>query len=411
MDGAHDDEVLAALELDDSWQVQRTLAQSAQGSTELVTSVSDTSAHLYVRKRIALPLADIQVWEALSHIDHPRLPHIHTIYQLPDELVIIYDWIPGTSLAELIAQQAPLPAQTALTYTSQLAQALEVLHAAHIIHRDITPANIIISWDGAHLSDLGIARIHTAEKLHDTRPLGTPDFAAPEQFGFAPTDARSDVYSLGRVLTYMLTSHPVANKSDLSPALSELISHAVAFDRKDRFQTMEEFQQALTPLLNSTSTDNQPAPTTTSSPVPASSQHTTRAASWPGGPSTYKRWPARMGSPHGLWVSLNTLSVLQALLVCIWEFVCLVISVLFIGVGISYFSYSISFESLGSFIISSSIGAFIASTFATELPCAILGIGVWHNTSSRITRILARVILDGLALFVCAAFGSAIAGL
>jgi serine/threonine protein kinase len=86
--------------------------------------------------------------------------------------------------------------------TNQICQALQVLHAHHILHRDIKPGNIILREDGSvKLIDFGAARLATAqEKGHDTLIMGTPGFAPPEQFGFAPTDVRSDLYALGMTM-------------------------------------------------------------------------------------------------------------------------------------------------------------------------------------------------------------------
>lgn len=83
--------------------------------------------------------------------------------------------------------------------------ALDCLHAENIIHRDIKPQNIVLSNDGViKIIDLGISRVVKNEKCQDTNILGTVGFAAPEQFGFGQSDSRTDIYSLGVLMNYLL---------------------------------------------------------------------------------------------------------------------------------------------------------------------------------------------------------------
>ncbi|HJA28882.1 MAG TPA: serine/threonine protein kinase, partial [Candidatus Olsenella pullicola] len=140
---------------------------------------------------------------------------------------------------------------------AQLCEAVAALHAHGIIHRDISPTNVIVAADGAHLIDLGIARFRAEGATHDTTQLGTPGFAAPEQHGFAQTDARTDVYSLGRVLGYLLTGvrpempdaaeyeQALADEKIVSPQMRAVVERASAFEPSARYQSAAELARAL----------------------------------------------------------------------------------------------------------------------------------------------------------------------
>ena len=191
-----------AMSIDDMYHVERVIARGKGGVTELVTV---EGAGPFVRKKMTRGLVRRGVWSALLDCDCPRLPHIENIYQMPDEFVVVYDFIPGKSLRELVAERGRLPESEVISLGLDLCEAAGAVHELGIIHRDITPKNVVVSGDGAHLIDFGIARMYTEGASRDTNTLGTYGFASPEQYGFEQTDARSDVYSIGRVLGYLLT--------------------------------------------------------------------------------------------------------------------------------------------------------------------------------------------------------------
>ncbi|WP_346697234.1 serine/threonine protein kinase [Thermophilibacter mediterraneus] len=249
-----DQQVMHAMGIDDAYRVERVLASGAGGTTELVTL--DGSGP-FVRKRIPSKLARRGVWALLGECDCPRLPRVVATYEMPDEFVVVCDYVPGENLEELVATRGRLGEGRACELVAQLCDAAAALHARGIIHRDISPRNVVVAADGAHLIDLGIARLTTAGATHDTTQLGTPGFASPEQHGFAQTDARSDVYSIGRVLGYLLTGAlpdvPEAAEYErlltddevVAPEVRVIVQRATAMEPSARYQSAAELAAAL----------------------------------------------------------------------------------------------------------------------------------------------------------------------
>ena len=238
--------------IDDAYHVERVLASGAGGTTELVTL--DGSGP-FVRKRIPAKLARRGVWASLVECGSARLPRVEATYEMPREFVVVCDYVPGENLEQLVAARGRLGEKDALQIVIQLCEAVGALHAHGIIHRDISPTNVIVAADGAHLIDLGIARFRVEGATRDTTQLGTYGFASPEQYGFAQTDARSDVYSLGRMLGYLLTGvmpaegekYEAALEDDslVSPDLRAVIQRASAMEPSARYQSAEAFAAAL----------------------------------------------------------------------------------------------------------------------------------------------------------------------
>lgn len=198
----NDAQVMHAMALDDMYHVQSVLARGAGELTELVTI---EGAGPFVRKKIPAETARRGVWSALGQCSCTRLPRVEATYELPDQFVVVYDYVPGQTAESLVKESGVLPEAEATRIASEVCEAAGALHELGVIHRDISPRNIVVSADGAHLIDLGIARLRVEGAVRDTDALGTYGFAAPEQYGFEQTDARSDVYSIGCVLGYLLT--------------------------------------------------------------------------------------------------------------------------------------------------------------------------------------------------------------
>lgn len=243
-----------AMDLDDAYRVDRVLARGAGGVTEVV-ALGESGP--FIRKRIPSKLARRGVWGTLAECDCARLPRVIATYEMPDEFVVVCDFVPGENLEQLLSARGRLAEKDAARLVVQLCEAATALHAHGIIHRDISPTNVIVAADGAHLIDLGIARFRAEGATHDTTQLGTPGFAAPEQHGFAQTDARTDVYSLGRVLGYLLTGvrpempdaaeyeQALADEKIVSPRMRAVVECASAFEPSARYQSAAELARAL----------------------------------------------------------------------------------------------------------------------------------------------------------------------
>lgn len=244
-----------AMSIDDMYHVERVLARGVTGVTELVTIEGSGP---FVRKKIPLDQANRSVWTACAECGCKRLPHVEAMYELPDEFVVVYDFVPGDSLEKVVQAAGHLSAGEAVSLARDLCEAAGALHARGIVHRDIAPTNVVVASDGAHLIDLGIACMHKDGASRDDDALGTWGYAAPEQYGFAPTDPRSDVYAIGRVLAYMVCGvapsddgfdAALADVALMPPALRAAIDKACSFEPSARYQSAEEMSQALEAAL------------------------------------------------------------------------------------------------------------------------------------------------------------------
>ena len=164
----------------------------------------------------------------------------------------VRDWIEGHTIAEQTESGREEPGMSRMEALGCLISVTELLSFLHglqppLIHRDIKPQNIVVDPCGqCYIIDLGISRRYRAGQETDTVVSGTQATSPPEQFGYAQTDARSDVYSCGVLLRYALTGdYSEASDAALSEDLRRIIRKATMFDPDRRYQTADEMKRDL----------------------------------------------------------------------------------------------------------------------------------------------------------------------
>ena len=151
----------------------------------------------------------------LKKLKNPGIPHYIAEYQSETMLCVVREFVEGLPLTEYVSQSHPTPEQS-VAIASQICDILAYLHTQSppIIHRDIKPQNIILDADSkVWLIDFGISREYDASANKDTTYFGTVDFAPPEQYGFSQTDNRTDIFSLGVLIGWLLTGESQPRKA------------------------------------------------------------------------------------------------------------------------------------------------------------------------------------------------------
>ena len=188
----------------------------------------------------------------LSHLAHTNLPHIYDHFTDPEHWYLAMDFIEGETLEEYLKQAGHLTAKQTLNVGIQLANVLGYLHSQEppIIFRDVKPANIMRTPNGQlFLIDFGIARHFNPAKKRDTGALGSPGYAAPEQYGRAQSTEKTDIYGLGATLTTLLLgdddSKSAAPPPKIPRKLQRLLDHMLESDAARRPENMQAVMQRL----------------------------------------------------------------------------------------------------------------------------------------------------------------------
>ena len=202
----------------------------------------------------------------LSQLDHPNLPEVIDFFEDQGRAYLVMEFIWGESLEKRISRaNSPLLEREVLQWAVQVCTVLEYLHSRQppIIFRDLKPSNVMVTNAGVvKLVDFGIARTYKEDKLQDTIALGSENYAAPEQWGEAQTDGRSDIYGLGATLYHLLANIPPSpaflpsepeTVDSINPALSresvEIVTKAMQRERVNRYQSATDMKQAILACL------------------------------------------------------------------------------------------------------------------------------------------------------------------
>ena len=228
-----------------------------------------------LRRELANSVAMERFTREIGVIGRLRHAHIVPLHDsgVYDELPFyVMAFIDGESLQGRVAREGALPIADVVRFGGQVAEALAYAHREGVLHRDVTPGNVLIADGNAYVADFGIARLFTETKRVRTTEsgfiLGTPAYMSPEQAsGELECDGRSDVYSLGCVLYEIVTGSPPfagatpqaviasrfgeppqavrAVRADVPSELSDAIERAMRIEASDRFQTAAEFGEAI----------------------------------------------------------------------------------------------------------------------------------------------------------------------
>lgn len=184
----------------------------------------------------------------LRNLHHEGIPVFCNSYRNDSMFIIVRSYIRGVPLSEY-ARDKDLSQEEIVCLCMKLADVLIYLHnqTPPVIHRDIKPENIIITEKGdVVLIDFDIARTFKTAEETDTVFFGTKGYAPPEQYGFTQTDCRSDIYSFGVLLRFLLTDSVRENKKiRLYRPLRNIIARCTAFDPEKRYPDMNQVKRAL----------------------------------------------------------------------------------------------------------------------------------------------------------------------
>jgi Tol biopolymer transport system component len=222
---------------------------------------------------------------AASALNHPNIVSVHDIGTEGGVSFIVSELVDGETLARLI-QRGPLPLRKLVEVSTLIADGLAAAHAAGVIHRDLKPGNIMLTRDGrAKILDFGLARQShalgvdstTMDESHPGVIMGTPGYMSPEQVRGEPTDARSDLFSLGVILYEMASGKPAFRGTSSvevmnsilkdeppelppasPPALDRIVRRCIEKQPARRFQSAADLGFALQSLSPSPKREERP---------------------------------------------------------------------------------------------------------------------------------------------------------
>lgn len=256
----HHDEVLPVL--NQRYKLIRPIGEGSMGRVFLIEDLKLCGKQWAVKRMECVDRArQLSELELLSRLDHRHLPRIVDFFFAANHghAYLVMDYIRGQTLQSLFLQQGRrLELAQMVRFALQICELYRYLHEFHdppIIHRDLKPENIMIDEeDQVKVIDFGIARQYKPFNTTDTLPCATLGFASPEQLAGKQTDARSDLYSLGALLFYLLSGGELYSLEKVSIAsrlpdypssLCALLQRLLAGRADDRIQSASEVKEHL----------------------------------------------------------------------------------------------------------------------------------------------------------------------
>lgn len=179
---------------------------------------------------------------------YPNLYQRAALHKEDGYVYLLRTYIEGKNLEEYVAEDPYLRPERQLEILEEICQAVARLHAMDpvILHRDMKPQNLILDAGGhVHLIDFETAREYDGTKKKDTVFFGTEGSAAPEQYGYAQTDVRTDVFGIGKIAEYLYEEYQVGYDPLTEKRMQRIIKKATAFDPADRYQNVQALLLAI----------------------------------------------------------------------------------------------------------------------------------------------------------------------
>ena len=200
---------------------------------------------LYLLKEYEQYDADVYAWLQ----SHPvaNMPQIIALSREGERLLVVEEYLAGETVQELLDTQGPFSEEAAADCILQLCTILSALHAAQppIIHRDIKPSNLILSPDGVlKLIDVNAAKRCKEHTDRDTALLGTPGYAAPEQYGISSSSVQTDLFAVGSLMNVMLCGE-LPTTQTAGGRLGPIIRKCLELNPRNRYASAEELGRAI----------------------------------------------------------------------------------------------------------------------------------------------------------------------
>lgn len=216
------------------------LERIGNGSSGTVWRASDLAAHREIAvKEVRVPSLmseqdrrilhqrSLREAKVAARLSHPGVVTVHDVVEAEGNPWIVMEFVPARSLARVLAEEGPLPPARAAAVGRLLLGALATAHGAGIVHRDVKPANVLLTEAGrVVLTDFGIATVAGDSRLTQVGiVMGTPGFCAPERIRGEPATPASDLWSLGATLYAALAGHGPFDRHGSAMAVLASIAH------------------------------------------------------------------------------------------------------------------------------------------------------------------------------------------
>lgn len=192
-----------------------------------------------------LPRQNLPVLKDIMKIKHPNLMEIYDVMDDGINCNCLCEFVFGNNLDKIVYNKMGVDPKIAEKWMVQLCNGVETLHQKNIIHRDITPNNVMVDYEGnIKLIDFNISRERKQSASRDTTVMGTAGYASPEQFGFTQTGFGADIYAMGVLLNFMLTGK-MPNEKLCSGKYALIVKKATQIKEEDRYSNVYQMELAL----------------------------------------------------------------------------------------------------------------------------------------------------------------------